>query len=291
MRRQFYTSFAGVEIPPANRKEDISSHEAKSGIIETCGGYVDGYTDYAPVSAKTISVTFDLVNDDIDELDLELESWKSLTAKKDKLYRRIGRTVQWAYARLMTVEAETDYQRHWGICEVELTFELISPYWYGHSLAAWYYDDGSLWDDGLYFDQGNSQTGVLIGAGASTDIALLNRGNMNVNDLLLNIDITSGSAGKLEFTGLIDEDVIWHFLVNKTLAVNSSLELDAAKKLAKYTVSGTTEKIYKLIEIQNDHRSMSWAEIRPGNNVMRITNRGTSSVRFDIVYDFVDKWR
>lgn len=289
MRRQYYISFDGVEIPPANRKEDISSHEAKSGIIETAGGYIDGYSDYAPVSAKEISVEFDLVGDRWQDVDEKLEDWKSLVSKKGQLYRRIGNTRQWAYARLMNLEAETDYQAHWGICNVTLNFEIISPSWYGHTLQPWYFDDGSLFDEGLYFDTVNKWIFVLS-AGSTITKTTVNHGNQNVTDTIITIKPAVAIDTGLELWGGAQNGVtLWHLIINEALPADSTLVVDTQRKTAKLTVSGETTSIYKSIEIGSNHRSMSWAEIVPGVNSISI--KSPTAGQIDIEFDYVDKWR
>ena len=298
MRRQFYTSFAGISIPPANRREDISTHDAKSGIIETCGGYIDGYTGYAPVSVKDITIDFDLCSYDHVELDMEIEKWKSLVAKKDKIFRRVGDLTQWAYARLMNLSAKTDYEKPACICNIELRFELISSSWYGHSLAAWSFNSGHAFDEGLYFDQGNDFT-LSFQKDQPASIQLLNRGNMNVTDLTLvfrgngsSYDIDAGLD--ITFSGAGEDGITkWCFTLTPDVTVpyNKWVTINTGRKIAYYDNNGQNVSLYKSISIGDEHRSMCWAELLPGVNTITVSTQTQRYMQLKLTADFVDKWR
>lgn len=293
MRRQFYTSFAGVEIPPANRKEEIGSHESKSGIIETCGGYVDGYEAYAPVSVKSVKVEFDLVDDDKYLLDEKIEAWKSLVALKQKLYRRVGKSLQWAWARLMSVEAETDYEAHWGICNMTLNFEIISPSWYGQPAEEWSYDVGNAWDSGLYFDQSNDYSGN-IDANNSGEVAIVNRGNASNTDLTFNFSSADEIPAGLTFTAWGGTPFLlrWTWKINCAIPAYAKVTINSAKKQAYYIKNGVKTSIYKYIVLGDDHNSSSWCDVPPGSTtVFMSVPEGSSGFYLTLEYDFVDKWR
>jgi hypothetical protein len=298
MRRQFYTSFAGKAIPPANRKEDIGTHEAKSGIIETCGGYIDGYTGYAPVSAKEVSIRFDLYSCDPVTLDEKVEEWKSLVSKKDKLVRRVGNLVQWAYARLMSLSAETDYEKPASICNIELHFELISPSWYGHSLAAWSFNGAHSFDEGLYFDQGNDFT-LSFQKNQPASFQLLNHGNMNVTDLTLTFKGNGSSYSideglDINFSGAGEDGITkWSFTLTPETTIPESkwITINTGRKIAFYENNGQKISLYKSISIGDDHRSMCWAELLPGTNTITVSTQTQRYMQLKLSADFVDKWR
>lgn len=292
MRRQFYTSFAGIEIPPANRKEDIGSHEAKSGIIETCGGYIDGYTEYAPINVKEVSVEFDLVSDNKITLDEKIEEWKSLVAKKDKLYRRVGDRLQWAYSRLMSLEAKTDYEKHWGICNIMLNFEIISPYWNGNTLEEWSLDTGMHWDQGLEYDQGNDFGYFSIDAEDPRNINIVNRGNISSGDMILKFSPQAQSPAGLTYTGYDNSwNIVWQWSINTDIPAVAEVTIDSGRKIAYYISNGVKTNLYKNVVTSAAHNSLSWIEMLPGLNRIVISTPSETGLTLHMTADLTDKWR
>ena len=293
MRKIHYETFAGIKLPVANRVDDISSHEAKSGIIETTGGYIDGYSGYAPVTAKKITVTCDVVAENAYLLDDEVERWKALVGLKDKLYRRLGYTQQWAYARLMSVEAETDYKSSAKICEITMEYEIISAAWYGQEAEAWYFDAGKFLDTGLYLDANTIWT-ITVGAGTETEIGIANHGSIPSNEITLTIHNANTSIDLP--AGLILRGDLYDIRINHAIPSRATVTIQAARKVAKITYyTEQTESIYKDIEILENHKSRSWLEFPAGYSPMYVCGaedwEQSVSVRLIVTTDFIDKWR
>lgn len=307
MRRLYYQKFGNMEIPPVNRKEDISSHEAKSGIIETAGGYIDSYGTYSAVTAKSIEIEFDVCDDRWQTVDEKVEAWKALVGKKDKLYRRVGDQTQWAYARLMSLGANTDYEGHWGICNVKLGFEIISPSWWGGSIEPWKWgyisEDNRHFDAGLHYDQGNVYTINIPNSNTPANITLVNDGNTFVKDMVMTLDVTwgdSSAAGIIKIRGNnIDSHGLpisgvptWELVLGKdtgsrdTLIPSSTMQIDAARKYA--TQLPVILPLYHLVT----SNLSAWMPLAPGiNNLTFSTVNATTSLSLTVTAEYCAKWR
>lgn len=293
MRKIHYLTFDATELPVSNRIDDISSHESKSGIIETAGGYIDGYTSYAPVEAKEITITADIVGKDAYELDEKVETWKAKVAKKAKLHRRIGHTIQWVWARLMSVSAETDYKGPQTICEIEMSFEIISAYWYGNPAVAWYLDDGNFLDSGLYLNA----DAVYEITEVPTLIEMVNHGNVQTNEITLRIWNPTRSTLP---AGLQIKTGACNLYINRQIQPSEVVEIYIPKKLARVaTYDGDPENptsswtsIYKQIVTDAGHTDRSWLSLQPGTNMVTIAAPSWVTAHpFYLHFDYVDKWR
>ena len=307
MRRLYYQKFGNMEIPPVNRKEDISSHEAKSGIVETAGGYIDSYGTYSAVTAKSIEIEFDICDDRWQTVDEKVEAWKALVGKKDKLFRRVGDQTQWAYARLMSLGAETDYEGHWGICNVKLGFEIISPSWWGGSITPWKWgyisEDNRHFDAGLHYDQGNVFSLSIPNSNTPASITLVNDGNTFVKDMVMTLEAMwegSDSAGIIKIRGNnIDSNgqhipgvPTWELVLGKdtgsrdTLIVSSTMIIDTARKYAAQRPNNYP--IYNLVSSSQS----AWMPLAPGINELTFSTVNTNaSLTLTVTAEYCAKWR
>ena len=171
MKKIYYTKFGNTPLPTYNRKDDISAPEAKSGVIETAGGYMDGYSGDAPLSAKQITVECDIANSNIFSLEATLSTWRAKVGMKDKLYRFFYTDgEQYAYARLMSIQAETSYEASPHVCHITLAFELLSPCWYGEIKTITYNETVRLdWPGYTYIIPYDD---FISGSGIITDIQM-----------------------------------------------------------------------------------------------------------------------
>ena len=284
MRQNIYTLFGSTQIPIYNRVEDISTPEAKSGVIETVGGYIDGYSGISPLTPKQVTIDCEVFGGTRGYMSTEaaLHTWQALIGKKDKLYRLYRGSMQYAYARLMSVSAETSYESNKYVLHMTLVFELISPYWYDRDPIV----------------RQNSYS--IPASQEDVQVDLIHEyidGNVDILDPIVEVTFdVAVPADCLTIGSVIGSSRDWYvpaiLLIRTDIPANTKLLIDAGRKQATLYTS-TQPSIYDYIELYDTHTSKSWLELVAGKySTVSIVLEGiTSAFTVTSKVTYSTKWR
>jgi hypothetical protein len=213
-----------------------------------------------------------------------LQALQALRGVRARLYRinEYDDTEHWAYARLMQVRAPWQYQRK-TMQPVDLTFQMLTP-WYedAYNTTAWTLDDGKLFDDGLFFDQGG---GVAVTLATATTVTTLNNGG-NAPSRYFWVEVTAKTSAITSLSIIIGADQRNYVTWTGTLLADKTLIIDGRSRTVKNNGVNETGSI-TLSSLT--HVSDYWFELEPGNNSVRITRTGGGATS-TIAFRYADCW-
>jgi hypothetical protein len=173
------TKFGTVDLPELDPEDDLSTHEARSRLVLTPGGWFDAAgSGQAGVNPLPLRVRKTLISDGATPFDTNMAEFRELRAlvdTRDRLWRQwadTDGTLEWTWARLNQVAVRADRKDNRNQVEMELAFQVLSESWFGAT--------GYIADIGSF----------NITHGGS--FAVQNTGNTNVTDVLL--EMWAGSA-------------------------------------------------------------------------------------------------
>lgn len=232
--------FGSVYLPTGMPVTPIGTGETVSGAVQLVDGAVfDSHgTDKAPLRlpydltyrAMFWSTTTALLSTAVNAL-------KAMRGKVDELYRLMpDGNNHWCTARLVSVRGEREVTnlRHQ---EIELSFQVMSP-WYGnHHGAHWHFGDGPEFGDGHCF--GESDQYYLDQRAVNYSAAT---GTFTIGETITGSG--SGATGALIYdtgTALVLDGVTGNYLATDTLTGSSSgvtADADSVSYAATYIVLG-----------------------------------------------------
>jgi len=276
-----YLRFGSTFLPYYDPDQDIGTGSSRLDIVPLPGGgFFDALGDQqAPREPTKLSGKALILAETPAELRNAFASLRAMRGKRDKLFRKHGGTgdLEWCYARCNEIRA-TRRPATPLTQEVEFSFQMLSPSWFGlrHS-TGWLLDDGLNLDDGLAFDEG-APIPLVPG---SQEVTLLNEGNADNHQLVLTIVAGSGSITKVTIQKVGETDISF----NGSLFPAQSLIIDAgARSIIKQGADA-----YNDFSIGPGHSIGKWLKLVPGANTFTITlNGGGSGSR--LYYTYYDAW-
>jgi hypothetical protein len=132
--------FGLVDLPELDPEDDLSTHEARSRLVLTPGGWFDAAgSGRAGVGPLRLSVRRALISegtfpDNFYNNRTEFNELRALIDTRDKLWRAwatsTGYSYEWTWARLQQVISRADRKDNRNLAELELVFQVESPAWY-----------------------------------------------------------------------------------------------------------------------------------------------------------------
>lgn len=204
----------------------------------------------------------------------EFDFWRSLVGERRRLYRERIATgdEQWAWARLLQVNAEHDAgQFNRAYIPLEMVFYVPSPaVWNGGLFGgALYWDGTAVWDGSYTFNGG--QTAYTVDSNPDW-FTLTNAGNVEVTQFELMFTAGDGvDIGQVRIRCNTNQALRW----NGTLAAGRALTIDAGKR----SVKNNGVDAWSGLTFESTHRGDRWLSLKPGANNIEIsyTTIGTAS--------------
>jgi len=264
--------FGANEILPLYGAEfNIDSGKAKNEFIDfPHGGAYDLYGNAITYhGGYEIKYSFILFGDSPADLNQKYNTLMSYYGKKDKLYRKVdGSTdLQWSWARLTQVSTPRKPENI-NYLNIDLTFFVFSPLWFGTLHGSWRLDSGEVLDRvGLNFD-----TGITYPlTNTETTFTINNAGNGTLHTF--EFSISSGSTTPI--TGIrVQKAGETDFSWTGNLATGTQLVID----FGGISIRNSGNDAYSGFKLHDaNHHIDSWGVLSPGNNTWVITRTGGNS--------------
>lgn len=267
-------TFVG-ELPNTNLVEQFGTPAAQLAEVGVAGRAVfdaDG-TAAAQPGGITINRRCWIMHDTDAAAATEFEFWRALVGERRRLYRERIATgdKQWAWARLMQVNAEHDPgQFNRAYIPVELVFYVAPPaVWNGALVGGSLYWNGAAKWDGAYVFNGG-QTAYPVDSNPDT-FTLANNGDIAVTQLAVTFTAGGVDVGQVRVRCNTNQALRW----NGTLSAGRALVIDAGER----SVKNNGVDAWNGLTFESTHRGPNWLSLRPGNNNIEVsyTTIGTAS--------------
>lgn len=270
--------FGATLLPFVNPTPDVGTGPSRENVLELPDGSLYNMAGARAARAKTVIPLQATLLGTKAALDSAYDDLRALRGTQAKLWRRrADNSLQWCLAVMMSIQARPDYRIPHKL-DIDISFLMLSPHWYGlrHD-GGWYLDDGEYFDDGLALDSTETTT---LDSSPKT-ITLPNDGNRELTNVLATI--TAGSAAitalTIEISGLVDLEY------SNTVAAGQSLVIDAGAR----SVLNNGVDAYADLALGSGHATGKWLELEPGDNDLVVTLTG-GSTDSTITFEYYDAW-
>ena len=277
--------FGTVTLPFLNPVGDAGTGPSRNPLVEVPGGWFDALGgEQAPRAQTTITKKGTITAATAAALQSTFAALRAMRGKRDKLYRRQpDGTVEWTRARLMQIAGEKIYRQKNIYIDLDLTFLMIDPIWYGASHGdGWLLDSGEYLDVGLMLDE--NDTLFDITAGAVTPIVLNNGGNAAVRNIILTLAHSGG--GNIEQLSVVNATNGSYFAWSNNLPAGDDLVIDCGAM----SVEADGVDAYAYFVLHATHSITEWLRLEPGDNSLTVTVGGATATGITLAFDYSDGW-
>jgi hypothetical protein len=264
--------FGTVDLPELDPEDDLSTHEARSRLVLTPGGWFDAAgSGRAGVNPLPLRVRKTIISDGVPATAQALTmtdfmALRALVDTRDRLWREWpDGTLEWTYARLLQVPVRADRKDNRNQVEMELAFQIVSDAWFGTSNGI---------ADGAYLNY------IFLTPSSFTAGGIINAGNAPATNLLIIVDPDATPITHLRLRNLTTgHDLTW----TGTIAAGTTLQIDCgAKQILNNGVAaynGLTEP-----------STAGWFELAPGSNTVGVDITG-GAYTSGVFFVFYPPWR
>ncbi|MBE2197476.1 MAG: phage tail family protein [Anaerolinea sp.] len=281
----YFQRFGTLFLPDGSPKGDMASFETHETGEMVAGGFIYDTHGRDPLPSAPTAFTHHagLLSNTPAELEDAYRSLLALYGQWNRLYRiwLPSQSVQWIYARLRKVRAQTDLEYPSVIRSVTCVFSARSPHWNGRRHGgSWKFDTGEKFDTGLEFDM---QTDDVITLSAGTTVGnITNGGNVAVTAVRVVIKAVGTDIDEIS---IAIAETNCHIEYTDTISAGSSVAIDGGAMSVK---EGTTNK-YVNFELGANHANQYWMQLAPGNNTITIVRTGGSAAA-TVTFEFYEGW-
>lgn len=261
-------SFGAVTFPKMNNVQQLPVSYRSSVVALRGGGYdQDGANVY--LEPKVISLSFWVSVVDVANLDTFIDSLYSEAdiGRRILVARMRDNSQRQAEAKLLTAATMPDARTYIpdsildldGYERMQVSFEIVYPYWLATEDAALFLDEGWFMNDGVVLDSGQ-QTEITTSTAVNT-FTINNNGGVKHENCELTITALAGATitDVLVENLTTGEELLWEgtiaaasSLVIKTLP--QTIRLDGTDEYANTTLPATQLGFWKLPLGDNDFR-------------------------------------
>lgn len=278
------TDFGSVTLPVASPKHTAGTMPTRLRIIKVLGGGVydaDGSSQAAPELPFELVYECKIKGTTAAGLRTRMDELRALRGTEARLWREAfsNGDRQWALARCMAVDYDTQAQHSHGLFQpLTITF-LVKTLWRGilHG-AEWYLNTGRYLNTGLYLNMADR---VALTTTTET-ITVTNGGNTYTDEVLLTLE-----AGATPVTGLTITCGSCQLVWSGTVAANKSLVIDCEPLRRSVLNDGVAA--YSLFDTGPSHASEVWMRLVKGANSMVVTRVGGGTDTY-LTVAFSDAW-
>lgn len=278
------TDFGSVELPVASPKHTAGTMPTRLRMVKVLGGGVhdaDGSGQAAPELPFELVYECKIKGNTAAGLRTRMDELRALRGTEARLWREAfsNGDRQWALARCIAVDYDTQAQHSHGLFQPLTMVFLIKTLWRGvlHG-AAWYLNTGRYLNTGLYLNMADR---VALDTTTKT-ITVTNGGNTYTDEVLLTLE-----AGATPVTGLTITCGSCQLVWSGTVAANKSLVIDCEPLRKSVLNDGVAA--YSLFDTGASHTSEVWMRLASGANSMVVTRVGGGADTY-LTIAFSDAW-
>lgn len=276
--------FDKTSLPIGSPRHTASTVQSQQRMIKTLGGGVydaSGSLRAEPVLPFTLTYDCKAVGATQAALRSTLDDLRALRGVEARLYRKSldAASRQWATARLMSVDYDTEARHSHGLFQpLTMTF-LVTTLWRGalHG-APWYLNTGKYLNTGLFLNMADR---YALSATTST-LTITNGGNTHTDDVVLTLE-----AGSSPVTGLTVTMGSCRLVYSGTVAATKALVIDCSPMRLSVLNNGVADWTH--FDLGPSHASEAWLRLATGSNSMVVTRTGGGSDTY-LTVAFSDAW-
>ncbi len=278
-------SFGSIPLPIGSPRHTAGTTTSQQRMIKTIGG---GVFDADGASMKQrpelpFQLTYDckVVGTTAAELRSTLDTLRSMRGVEARLWRKAldDDARQWATARLMSVNYDTEARHSHGLFQPVSIVFVIRTLWRGENHGApWYLDSGVYLDDGMYLGMYDR---YALNSTPKT-LTITNGGNVFTDDVVLTLE-----AGATQVTGLTVAVGACHLVYSGIVAATKSLVIDCSPLRRSVLNDGNAD--YASLALGPNHASEAWLRLAVGANSMVVSRSGGGADTY-LTVAFSDGW-
>lgn len=278
------TQFDGLTLPVGSPRHTAGTAMTSERTVQVMGGGMYdawGAAQARPRLPQEITYDCKAYASTAAALRSTLDALRAKRGRRGRLYRRglDDDELQWATARLMEVDYNTQAQHSHGLFQPLALRWSVQSLWHGalHG-APWTLDDGELLDGGLDLDL--SERYALT----TTPITLTitNNGNTAVEDV--RVVVENGTYALTEITVRCGD---CELVFGGTVGANKTLEIDCSP--AALSVLNDGAAAWNDLTLGANHASEAWLRLEPGANSVVVSRTGGWTNSY-ITFEFSDCW-
>lgn len=273
------TQFGSVTLPQFNAVQSLPVPFRSSVIPLRGGGYdQDGENSYP--ESKVMNASFWVSPDETGGVDSFINSLYSEASLGRRILRatlRDNTTIWEIEAKLIQASAGPDSRTYAidsmtgvdGYERVQVSFEVVYPYWQAEGDTGYFLDTGLFMDDGIVLDSGAGES--LTTSSASNPITVTNSGGAAHENLQISVEgLTGVTATDVEIVNTTTgESIAWDgslgvgdVLLIKTLP--QTIQKNGANEYANTTL-GTNQIGFMHLELGDNEFEVNFGSISGGN--------------------------
>jgi hypothetical protein len=286
--KRFTVGTTAVELPVLDPETPVGGGPSQGGAVGLVGG---GMFDAQGTSRAPLKLPYDLplravvVEDTLAVLDATLRTLRGLRGQRGYLWRVMGdagRELQHCWARVLEVPPVTRNGGQVSTQEVEVVFEIMSP-WYGayYDAADWFLNDAKYFNDGLYLNALGTLTTIVSAA----PFTITHSGDAEITAIVITVTAAAGAAITALTVKTAVGTSVWEWTYTGTIAAGKALIVDCAAQTVKN--DGTAD--YAHFDLTANHNQSHWFAFQPGTNTVTVTMTGGGATS-TIAFAYAETW-